>query len=297
MTLARLENLTLRIPTRRGGRAAWVHAATDVGLELRAGRVHALVGESGCGKSVIASVLQGLLPSGTRVHGRVEVDDTNLTGALGHPRHRLWRSVRGRVVSLVPQSPATSFTPTRTIGSQLAEVLRALDDPRRPDELAALAELPRWALAAHPHELSGGLVGRAALAAALAGTPRILVADEPTSALEPALADAVLARLRAQADQGMAVLLISHDLSRLVDGDWADDVSVMYAGRVVEQGAAHQVWHEPEHDYTRALLAALPRNGLHPVAGDPPELTDLDPSVSFRDRLQAESNKTAGGLP
>lgn len=291
----RLSDLTLRIPTWREGRRAWVHAATGVGLTLTPGRVHALVGESGSGKSVISSTLNGLLPPGTRVEGHVEVAGCDVTEALGRPRHPRWHEVRGRVVGSVPQSTATSFTPTRTIGAQLAEAAAALGGRRSPEQLASLTRLPGWALAAHPHELSGGLVGRAALAGALAGEPAVLVADEPTSALDPRLADEVLSLLRAQAAEGVAVLLITHDVDRLVAGSWADDVSVMYAGRLVEQGPAAQVWDAPQDAYTRALLAALPRNGLHAVPGDPPMLTDLADDVRFEDRLAARPR--AGSLP
>lgn len=292
MSIVRISDLTLRIPTRLGGRPALVHAATDVSLGLEPGRVHALVGESGSGKSVLASTLSGLLPPGTAVRGRVEVDGTDVTPGLGHPRHRLWTPLRGRVVGSVAQSAATAFTPMRTIRSQLDEAVSALGGQRSPDELTATAALPAWALDAYPHELSGGLVGRAALAAALAGRPSVLVADEPTASLDRDLARTVLALLREQADAGVAVLLITHDVAALLDGaqldpPLVDDVSVMYAGRIVEQGLAADVWGRPAHAYTRALLAALPRNGLHTVPGDPPSLTDLDGRVRFEDRLAA----------
>lgn len=285
-TRAEVTGLTLRIPTRVAGRPTFVHAATDVSITLAAGRVHALVGESGSGKSVLASTLTGLLPPGTRVSGRVVVDGIDVTPALGTPRHRIWARLRGRVVGSVAQSAATSFTPTRTIGSQLLEAIDALGGTRSADELADIGRLPAWALAAYPHELSGGLVGRAALAAALAGQPSIIVADEPTASLDRDLAGQVLDLLRDQADAGAAVLLITHDVAGLLDRAVADDVSVMYAGRIVEQGVAAQVWDVPRAAYTRALLAALPRNGLHVVPGDPPALTDLAEGVRFEDRLR-----------
>lgn len=284
---ARIERLTLRIPTVACGRRAFVHAATDVSLSLTAGRVHALVGESGSGKSVLASALTGLLPNGTRVQGTVAVDERDVTAALTRPRDRVWTALRGRVVGVVPQSAATSFSPTRTIHSQLAEAVAALGGNLGPEGLAEAARLPEWALAAYPHELSGGLAARAGLAGALAGQPSILIADEPTASLDPELSQEVLRLLRAQADAGAAVLLITHDVASLLDGGWADDVSVMYAGRLVEQGAAASVLGLPEHAYTRALLEALPRNGLRAVLGDPPSLTDLAEGVRFEDRLGA----------
>lgn len=257
---ARVAGLSLRIPSTVAGRRAFVHAATDVSLSLEAGRVHALVGESGSGKSMLASTLTGLLPAGTSVRGTVEVDGRDVTASLTRPRDRVWTELRGHVVGVVPQSAATSFTPTRTIGRQLEETVIALGGALDAERLASAAHLPSWALEAYPHELSGGLAARAGLAGALAGQPSILLADEPTASLDPALSAQVLALLRAQADAGVAVLLITHDLAGLLDGGWADDVSVMHDGRLVEQGVAGQVLERPEHPYTRALLDALPRN-------------------------------------
>ncbi len=282
---AGVAGLTLRIPTVHEARPALVHAATDVTLELRPGTVHALVGESGCGKSVLASTWSGLLPPGTTVRGHVHIGGQDVTAALGRPRDPVWARFRGRVVGTVAQSAATSFTPTRTLRSQLAETVSALDGSLDADELADLVRLPRWALDAYPHEVSGGLAARAALAAALAGEPSVLVADEPTASLDPELTGQTLALLRAQADAGAAVLLITHDVAALLDHAIADTVSVMYAGRIVEQGPADTVLHAPDHAYTRALLAALPRNGLHTVPGDPPALSDLDDAIRFEDRL------------
>lgn len=270
---ARVAGLTLRIPTVVAGRRGFVEAATDVDLSLAPGRLQGIVGASGAGKSVLASALSGLLPAGTQVTGTVEVAGRDVSACLTRPRDRVWRELRGRVVGVVPQSAATSFSPTRTIRSQLAETVAALAGEVPVEGLAEAARLPEWALAAYPHELSGGLAARAGLAGALAGQPSILVADEPTASLDPELSHQVLGLLRAQADAGLAVLLITHDLASLLDGGFVDDVSVMYAGRLVEQGPAEAVLGAPEHGYTQALLRALPRNGLS--AADPSQ-TDVD---------------------
>jgi ABC-type dipeptide/oligopeptide/nickel transport system ATPase component len=279
-----MRGLTLRIPTSVAGHARLVEPATDVDLSLESGRVHALVGESGAGKSVLASAFTGLLPAATMVlGGTVEVAGQDVTHALTQPRDRVWRTLRGRIVGVVPQSAATSFTPTRTIGRQLHESVRALGGQMDVAGLAEAARLPAWALAAYPHELSGGLAARAGLAGALAGQPSILIADEPTASLDPELSQEVLGLLRAQADAGVAVLLITHDVVSLLDGGWADEVSVMYAGRLVEQGPAGGVLGRPEHAYTRALIEALPRNGLR-AAGDPESLLQLD-TVGIEEHL------------
>lgn len=281
MSTLEVRGLTTRLPTTRDGRPAWVHVATDLDLDLDQGRVRALVGESGCGKSVLAATLIGLLPPGTRLTGSVRLSDAELIGGDA----AAWRAVRGRRVGLVPQSPATYLTPTRTIGTQLRETVRELQGQRTAEELMARVSLDPGALQAYPHELSGGMAQRVGVACALAGDPEVLVADEPTSGLDPDLARRTYDLLRSCADEGVAVLLITHDLGGVIDAEVADDVTVMYAGRFVEQGAATRVLAEPEHAYTRALLAALPRHGMHRVPGTPPSLTDLDPSVTFEDRM------------
>ncbi|WP_280265395.1 ATP-binding cassette domain-containing protein [Nocardia wallacei] len=265
-----IDSLTVRIPMRRN---RIVHAATEVTLAAPRGGVTALVGESGCGKSIVASAVLGLLPPGALVTGSVAVptgDGTIDVLAAARP-------CRGRHVGLVPQSPATSFTPVRTVGSQLAETIAALGSPHTCAELAERAGFPAAALNRYPHELSGGMAQRAALAAALAGDPDVLVADEPTSGLDRDRTDRVLRLLRDRADAGAAVLLITHDLAALLRTRVADTVAVMYASHLVEYGPADPVLDDPWHEYTRDLLAALPGRGLRPLPHPTPELTDLAP--------------------
>lgn len=277
--VAELTDLTLRIPTTLGGRRAWVHAATGVHLEVRPGTVHALIGESGSGKSVLGSALLGLLPRGTRRSGGVRVIGTDMSAAS----ERAWRKLRGRTVALAGQSAATGLTPTRTVGDQLAETIRTLAPgtaraaaPARAAELLGYVGLPTDALACYPHELSGGMAGRAVLAFALAGEPQLLVADEPTAGLDPALTGHVLELLASVARAGAGVLLITHDISSLQRTRIAQTVSVMYAGEVVETGSADAVLTAPSHAYSRALLRALPAGGLHPMDTPAPSLTHLE---------------------
>ncbi len=297
---ARVSGLSVRLPL-QGGRH-WVHAAHEVDLDLHAGRVHALVGESGCGKSILASALIGLLPPGSRVSGHLEVAGH----ALGPTDESAWQHLRGHHVGLVPQSAATLLTPTRRVGPQVAETLRALS-PRahglRGRALDALVHrsleqvgLPPHVARAYPHELSGGMAARVAYVLATAGDPAVLLADEPTASLDDTSREAVLDLLRAAADDGAAVLLITHDLASLgaVEGR-VDEVSVMYAGQVVDHGPAARLLGAPgdldgpdpakRHAYTRALVAALPRHGLHPIPGAPPSLLDAVEPPSVTDRL------------
>ncbi|CAM3571140.1 ATP-binding cassette domain-containing protein [Tsukamurella ocularis] len=206
-----------------------------VDLELRAGSVTALVGESGCGKSMVAAALCGLLPAGTAGSGEVTVAGRALT-----QHDRAWSTVRGHVVGVVPQSPITSFTPVRSLRSQLDEVIAALGGTRSAEELCAAAGLPAHALPLYPHELSGGMAQRAAVAAALAGAPSVVLADEPTSALDPETAHGVLRLLRGLADDGAAVLIVTHDL-RSVLATGCESLAVMRAGRILLQGPPESV--------------------------------------------------------
>lgn len=263
-----------------------------VDVHLAPGRLTAVVGESGAGKSVVVAALLGLLPRSAQVSGTLRLPDDG-TGALEvdlADRGTLARRVRGRRVSLVPQSPSTWITPVRTLGSQLAEAARAVRGRRTPtvDVDAAVARatgrarLPQDLLDRYPHEVSGGQLQRAALALALVGGARVLLADEPTTGLDPELADVALAQLRAEADEGAAVLVVTHDLEAAERV--ADEVVVLYAGRVVERASAQQLFTAPAHPYTAGLLDSLPGRAFVPVTGDPPEPGERVTGCVFRPR-------------
>lgn len=276
-----LDGLTVRIPTAAGT----VHAASDVDLTLTAGQVHALVGESGCGKSVVGAAICGLLPTAATVHGRITLHHPDGPIDLISARPRTWRQVRGHRIAWIPQSAATYLTPVRTVGAQLDETCRHLQSVHTPAALLTRAGLEPTVASLYPHELSGGMTQRATIALALAGDPQVIVADEPTSNLDPTLTDHILRLLRAAADAGAAVLLISHDLDSLPT--YADHVAVMYASRIVETGPTAEVFADPWHPYTRDLLAALPSGGLHPIPGMPPMLTDLSNDCVYHQRRPA----------
>lgn len=296
---------------------ATVEAVTGVSFDLEPGSCLALVGESGCGKSVLVAALLGLLPANAEVRGSALLTGPGGAIDLLHaPERVLARQVRGRQVGLVPQSPATHLTPVRTVRDQLDEVLHALApdaaaapvrrrsrrrsaDPSavraRADATAARAGLPVAALECYPHELSGGMAQRAVTALALAGDPWLLLADEPTTGLDRALVDHTLAELRRLTEQGSAVLLITHDLDAAARA--ADTVAVMYASRVVEHGPAARVLSTPRHPYARGLLDALPRNGFVPVQGAPPELTALPPGCTFAPRCERATHECTAVPP
>ncbi len=291
MTVLSVRDLSVRFRM-RGGRH--IAAVTGAAFDLAAGECLALVGESGCGKSVLASALLGLLPGNAQTAGTATLDGIDL---LGTDERTLARTVRGRRIGLVPQSPAAHLTPVRTVGSQLGETLRALaGTPRRevPEAIVAAAEraaFPSDHLGRYPHELSGGLAQRAATALALIGDAPLLLADEPTTGLDRDLVNRTADELRRHADAGRALLMITHDLAAAER--IADRVAVMYAGRIVELADAEDFFgpRGPRHPYARGLLAALPERDFTTIPGLPPELGDLPRGCAFAPRCDRASDR------
>ncbi|MEV6398697.1 ABC transporter ATP-binding protein [Streptomyces sp. NPDC051907] len=269
----------------RGGRH--IAAVSGASFDLAAGECLVLVGESGCGKSVLASALLGLLPGNAQTAGTAHADGVELLGAS---ERTLARTVRGRRIGLIPQSPAAHLTPVRTVRSQLEETLRELTSARgrelRDGAVAAAerAAFPADHLDRHPHELSGGLAQRAATALALVGDAPLLLADEPTTGLDRELVGRTTDELRRHVDEGRALLMITHDLAAAER--IADRVAVMYAGRIVELADAKRFFGEPgpRHPYARGLLSALPERDFTPIPGLPPELGALPDGCAFAAR-------------
>ncbi|WP_432991507.1 ABC transporter ATP-binding protein [Dactylosporangium sp. CA-233914] len=254
-------------------RDAVVHAVTDLALTLHRGELLAVVGESGCGKSVLAHAVLDLLPANATVTGTV---------CFG-PHNSPVRDLRGRHVGLIPQSPATALTPVRTGRTLLAETLKVHGRPATDaDRVAAEAGLDPDDLARYPFELSGGMAQRLATALALAPDPAVLIADEPTAGLDRLLVDHTLDLLRRRCDNGSAVLLITHDLAAAERV--ADTVAVMYASRIVEHRPAAELFAAPAHPYTAGLLDALPGRAFRPIPGHPPMLTALPAGCPFAPR-------------
>ncbi|MFD1829769.1 ABC transporter ATP-binding protein [Streptomyces desertarenae] len=268
-----------------GGRT--VAAVTGVSFDLAPGECLALVGESGCGKSVLASALLGLLPGNARTRGTALLDGLDLLTAR---ESVLAGTVRGRRIALIPQSPASHLTPVRTVRSQLEETVRELTGLRgagvRPaaERAAERAAFPADHLDRHPHQLSGGLAQRAATALALVGDAPLLIADEPTTGLDRDLVDRTVGELRRHVDAGCGLLVITHDLAAAERV--ADRVAVMYAGRIVELAGADDFFGAPgpRHPYARGLLEALPERSFTSIPGMPPELDALPGGCAFAPR-------------
>lgn len=260
MTEALLEVRDLSVELPFAGR--FVPAVDGVSFDLAAGEAVALVGESGCGKTLTGRALLGLAPEGARVRGSIRLRGVELGGS----KEEEWRRVRGRELALVFQEPGAAFDPVATVGSQILEAVQA---HRRIDRGAAsalarerLREVgfpdPERGMTEYAHRLSGGLKQRAFIAMALASDPAVLVADEPTTALDATVAAQVLELLdRLRRERGLALLLISHDLG--VVAAHAERVLVMYAGRVAEEISAADLLRSPRHPYTAGLVASRPR--------------------------------------
>jgi oligopeptide/dipeptide ABC transporter ATP-binding protein len=278
-------------------RAGVVRAVDGVDLSVEAGRTLGIVGESGCGKSVTALSIMRLLPTPPAriVSGSIRFAGRELTTLS----ERELEDVRGREIAMVFQDPMTALNPTLTIGTQIVEVLQRhlrLDQAaarRRAGELLDEVGIPRARerLEDYPHRFSGGMRQRVVIAMAVACEPRLLIADEPTTALDVTVQAQVLDLLDdLRREHGMAMILITHNMGVVAEA--ADEVAVMYAGQIVERAAASELFKHPEHPYTEALLAALPdlddlgarERRLAAIPGRPPDLIDPPPACRFAAR-------------
>ena len=266
--LLEVRDLTVRFDTEEGV----VHAVNGVSFDLAAGEILAVVGESGCGKTVTAMSIPGLLPvASAHVAGSIRLEGHELLTMT--PKQL--RSVRGKDVSVVFQEPMTSLNPAFTVGRQIREVLQRHEGlgrraaQERAVELLELVRIPapRKRVDEYPHQLSGGMRQRVMIAIAVACSPKVLIADEPTTALDVTIQAGILDVMRDLRDRlGTAIILITHDLG--VVADLADRVVVMYAGRRVEQAGVTELFAAPQHPYTNGLLGAIPRThqGVEQVA-------------------------------
>jgi oligopeptide/dipeptide ABC transporter ATP-binding protein len=294
--LLELRNLTVELPTQGG----WVRPVNDVSLSLAAGETLGLVGESGSGKTMLSLALMGLLPRGARMTGQAwfagrngDLEDRRELVALD-PAARA--ALRGRALAMIFQESMTSLNPVMRVGAQVAEAVRVGEGAacsrqqveRRVLEAFERARIPDPELRARqfPHQLSGGLRQRVMIAMAVAGGPRLLIADEPTTALDVTVQEQILELLATlRAELGLALLFITHDLA--VVARVAQRIAVLYAGRVVEVGPASEILARPRHPYTEGLLRASPRmkrEKLVPIPGAVPRLDALPSGCAFAPR-------------
>ena len=292
MALLEVNNLLTSFFTDAGE----VKAVDGVSFTLDHGKVLGIVGESGSGKSVTAySIMQILAPTGRIVGGSVKLDGQELVGA----DEKIMRSVRGNRISIIFQDPMTSLNPTYTVGHQLMEaILLHTKRNRREAKERALEMLrlvnvnePEKRLRQYPYELSGGMRQRVMIAMALACEPDILIADEPTTALDVTIQAQILELMQdLQKRLGMAIIMITHDLG--VVAQMCDEIVVMYAGSICEQGTTDEIFYNPRHEYTKGLMRSIPTAGtagkkLQPITGTPIDLLNMPKGCPFAPRCEA----------
>ena len=290
--LLKTEHLSVSFFTKSGE----VEAVRDVSLTVEEGEVLAIVGESGCGKSALCKSIMKLLPKTAKIKsGKILADGIDITDYTQRNMSRL----RGALFSMIFQDPMTSLNPTMTIGKQIEEAVR-IHNKKMPKkqvkkkvlELMQLVEIdePEVRISQYPHEFSGGMRQRAVMAIALAGNPKILFADEPTTALDVTIQAQILDLLRNLKDRiNSSIMLITHDLG--VIAEMADYVVVMYAGRVVEKGTAQEIFANPAHPYTIGLMASKPIVGkkvdrLYSIPGKVPNPVNMPNYCYFKDRCE-----------
>ena len=284
-----VKDLTVQFPTQEGT----VQAVRGINVWLRAGEVVGIVGESGSGKSVTAMSIMGLLPRSAQVTGSVQFKGRELLGL----KEKQLMSVRGQGIAMIFQDPMTSLNPVYNVGWQISEAIRAHQNVTKEQALAQSVELlrkvgiphPEARIASYPHEFSGGMRQRVVIAIAMANSPDIILADEPTTALDVTVQAQVLQSLRTALEETQAaLLLITHDLG--VIAGLADRIVVMYAGRTVEHGSVEDIFYRPAMPYTVGLLGSLPRldvdgtERLRPIPGSPPSMISLSGGCPFAPR-------------
>lgn len=288
--------------------AGVVKAVDGVSYTVDEGETVAVVGESGCGKSVTAMSILRLIswPPGKIVEGEIRFAGTNLLDL----DEETMRNVRGKDISMIFQEPMTSLNPVLTIGMQLTETMLAHTDIseanafKRATELLGMVGIsePERRLAQYPHHLSGGMRQRVMIAMALSCEPKLIIADEPTTALDVTIQAQILELMKnLTRELGVAMIIITHNLG--VVARYADRVNVMYAGKIIESGTAADIYYRPHHPYTLALLKSVPRMDqqrqakLDPVEGQPPDLTMLDEGCAFRPRCRFATDECANSFP
>jgi len=269
-----------------------VQAVRGIDLEVRAGEIFGIVGESGSGKSVTFLGMMGLLPKSALIGGSAEIGGTQLVGAS----KATMRAVRGKRIAMIFQDPLSALNPTHRIGAQVVEMIQshtemsAKQAMTRAIELLDIVGIPQPTVRArqYPHEFSGGMRQRVMIAIAIANEPEVLIADEPTTALDVTVQAQILEVMqRIQAQLGTAIVLITHDLG--VVAQVADRVQVMYAGRAAERGIVDDIFSRPSHPYTLGLMRSIPAlagERLTPIAGSPPNMLYPPPGCAFAPRCE-----------
>ncbi len=302
MSLLQVKNLVVEFPNRRGT----LRALDDISFDIAPGEILGVVGESGAGKSLTGASIIGLLePPGRIASGQILLQGER----IDHLPHEKMRHIRGRKIGAIFQDPLTSLNPLYTVGRQLVETIRAhlpVDAAEARRQAISLLEDTGIPAAAeridhYPHQFSGGMRQRVVIALALAAQPQLIVADEPTTALDVSIQAQIIQLLkRLCRERGAAVMLITHDMG--VIAETCDRVAVMYAGRIAEIGPVHEVINRPAHPYTQGLMAAIPditedRERLHQIDGAMPRLNAIPPGCAYNPRCPRAFDRCTAQRP
>ena len=305
--LLSVEDVVVDFNTRAGNARVLDH----VSLEVASGEILGIVGESGCGKSMTALSIMGLVPSppGKVTSGSIKLEGRELVGLDDDSL----REIRGKDIGMIFQEPMSSLNPVFTVGEQIAESVRLHENASNKAAMARAVEMlraveipePELRAKAYPHQLSGGMRQRVMIAIALACRPRVLIADEPTTALDATVQAQIFDLLQdLQQEMGTAIILITHDMGAIAE--LADQVAVMYAGRVIEKGTVEAVLSAPQHPYTKGLITCVPhlepnppvqREELLEIPGVVPALTELGKGCAFAPRCSAKMQECASARP
>lgn len=294
MSLLRIEGLRVYFNAR--GRI--IKANNGVDLDIRENEILGLIGETGCGKSILGRAIMGLLSENVEVGGRIIYKGENL---LDLSEDRM-RQIRGREIAMMLQNPSTSLNPVLTVGEQIAEVYRyhngatREEAKRKASNMLELVGVDSKRMCEYPHQFSGGMKQRVMIAIGLALNPRILIADEPTTGLDSSMKNQVLDLMSELIrSRDMSMLLITHDLE--VARRMCDRIAVMYAGELVEIAPAEKILSEPKHPYTQGLLDSLPRMGLKPIPGASPSLASPPKGCRFHPRCRYKGDECSEKHP
>lgn len=302
--LLSINNLTIQFATEQG----FATAVNNLNLTLEAGKIYGLVGESGCGKSLSSLAILGLIPKPGKISsGKILFNSQSLLDLSSEEMRKL----RGAEIALIPQDPLTSLNPVYTIGNQLTEVIMLHQGVSKKEATAKAIELldqvrlpnAKSRINEYPHEFSGGMRQRVMIAMALSCSPALLIADEPTTALDVTVQAQILKLMKdLQKEHQTTILLITHDLG--VVAETCEEVNVMYAGRLIESAPVRTIFNNPAHPYTQGLLNSIPNPQkikthakLIPISGHPPSIANIPPGCSFEPRCEKKLDVCTSSFP
>lgn len=294
MNLLEIKNLTISFADKK--------AVDNLRIELKSKEIVGLVGESGCGKSLTAYSMLGIFPPGSKVNGEIYFKGTNILSLNEESK----RKIRGDKISLIPQDPLSALNPVFTVGDQIAEVLEVHKNCTHSDSLLQAVSVlgkvnvpnPKMRLKDYPHQFSGGMKQRVLIAMALVTEPDLIIADEPTTALDVTIQLQIIEMLKALQNKGKTILLVTHDLAQVAE--ICDRVYVMYMGKIIEEAPTKELFLNPRHPYTKGLINSMPdetKKSLTPISGQVPSIDSIPQGCAFHPRCPYVFDKCNKEIP